>query len=188
MNAGKVLAVTVLAGTLSIGIALVSERLVQRDDGVLPDATTDTEGQYSMLPDLRLPDLTGREVASPAWAGRVVVLHYWASWCAPCQRDMALLATEQQARGQGALQVVGIAIDDPAEVAAFAAGRAPGFPLLLGGFAAIDTAHRLGNRTDALPFTVIFDPRGRRVFSHTGELGEARLRANLDPLFPAPPA
>lgn len=186
MKVAKVLAVTVLAGTLSIGIALYGERLFQRQDGSGPVAPTpDGDDEYTTLPDIRLPDLSGREAGTPGWAGRVVVLHYWASWCAPCQRDMALLAARQQALGPGPLQVVGIAIDDPAEVADFVAAQDPGFPILLGDQAALDTARRLGNRTEALPFTVIFDAQGRRVYSRTGELGEARLHEHLDPLLVA---
>lgn len=182
MSVAKVLAVTLLAGTLSIGLALYGERLFQH-----PDRAGSGQGPLGNLPDLRLPDLLGREVASNAWAGRVVVLHFWATWCPSCQRDLAALAAVQQQFGTGALQVVGIAIDQPEAVAAQAAEAPFPFPILLGGVDAIDIAHGLGNRTDRLPFTVIFDALGRRVLSHAGEIGGERLNASLAPLLAARP-
>lgn len=186
MNAAKVLAVTLLAGTLSIGLALSGERLFQHPDRAGP-APASGKGPLGTLPDLRLPDLLGREVASSAWAGRVVVLHFWATWCASCQRDLAALAALQKQHGTGALQVVGIAIDQPEEVAAQAATEPFAFPILLGGPEAIDIAHALGNRTDRLPFTVVFDALGRRIMSHAGEIGGDRLDASLAPLLAARP-
>lgn len=183
MNPAKVAAVTVLAGTLSIGIALYGERLFE-DAGGEPGAGNGTEEQLNTLPDLRLPDLTGREIASNSWAGRVVVLHWWATWCVPCVQQLAVLADLQTTHGKGALQVVGIAIDTPDEVARFIAEQPVDYPILLGGIEAIDVARRLGNRTDGLPFTVVFDAVGHRVFSQAGELQPTELQTTLAPLLP----
>ncbi|MGD2021047.1 MAG: TlpA disulfide reductase family protein, partial [Thiohalocapsa sp.] len=109
MNPAKVLVVTVLAGTLSIGAALFGERWLAQQD--LDLVTGRDDGRIATLPDLRLPDLSGQQMASNAWAGKVVVLNFWATWCPPCLREMPMLDELQRGVGPGQLQVVGIAID-----------------------------------------------------------------------------
>jgi hypothetical protein len=57
------------------------------------------------------------------------------------------------------------------------------YQVLLGNAASIDIATRLGNRTSGLPFTVVFDRFGRRVFSHTGEISADTIRTRIAPLL-----
>jgi thiol-disulfide isomerase/thioredoxin len=188
MNPAKVLLVALLAGSLSIGIALYSQQWLGDRDGTGPLALGAPEfggdGAINSLPDLRLTNLEGREVASNEWAGHVVVLSYWATWSPPCLRDIPLLAAAQREYGEGRLKVVGIAIDDPAEVARFADERPMGYEVVLGGLDEIELSRRLGNRTGGLPYTVVFDAIGRRVYDQIGLLNGARLREVLDSLMP----
>ncbi len=188
MNPAKVLLVALLAGSLSIGIALYSQQWMGDGDGRSTAAALPQSNGHSAietLPDLRLQDLDGREVASNGWAGHVVVLHYWATWCPPCLRSIPVLTDAQREFGEGRLKVIGIAIDDPAEVARFAEQQPLGYEVLLGGLDEIDLARRLGNRTDGLPYTVVFDAVGRRVYDRMGVLDDERLRKVLDALLPA---
>jgi thiol-disulfide isomerase/thioredoxin len=187
VSVGKVLWVTLLAGSVSIGLALFGERWLQDDQRAQaprpllssPEAIADT------LPDLRLPDLEGREISGSSWAGKVLVLNFWATWCPPCLREMPLLDAWQQRYGSRGLQIVGIAIDRPDDVARFLAENAVSYPILIGNIDTVGLSKRLGNRTGALPFTVVFDPVGRRVFSHTGELSRALLEAEITPQLAA---
>ncbi len=187
MNPAKVLLIALLAGTLSIGIALFGQHWFDRPEGTPATSGTGVyrgEGEMATLPDIRLPDLDGREVVSNAWAGKVVVLNYWASWCPACLREMPLLVQAQEAIGEGRLQVVGIAIDEPSEARRFVAANPLNYPVLLGGVETVELSRRLGNRTGGLPFTVIFDAHGRRVFSRTGEMTAAQLHDALRSLLP----
>ena len=145
------------------------------------------------LPDFKLPDLGGREVASTAWAGKVLVINYWASWCPPCVREMPLLIQTQQALGDRGVQIVGIAIDRVADVRQFIAKYPVNYPVLIGNPEAVEISRRLGNRLQGMPFTVIFNRRGQRVFSRIGEVSAAQLQTQLDRLLgdtpvQAPPA
>jgi thiol-disulfide isomerase/thioredoxin len=182
VNAAKVLAATVLAGSVSIGLALFGERWIETGD---PDGESlrrsPQYGVLDSLPDLRLPTLDGRELSSSNWAGQVVVLNFWATWCPPCLREMPLLDEWQQTYGNQGLQMVGIAIDRAAEVASFLENNAVSYPVLIGNRDSVDLSRQLGNRTGGLPFTVGFDPVGRRIFSHTGEVDSDLLEAEVKP-------
>jgi hypothetical protein len=81
------------------------------------------------------------------------------------------------------LQVVGIAIDDPGDVTRFLAEHPVNYPVLIGGVDAIEMSRRLGNRLQGLPFTVIFDSKGRRVHAQIGELTRASLEKRIEPLL-----
>ncbi|MFE8031912.1 TlpA family protein disulfide reductase [Thiohalocapsa marina] len=182
MNLAKVVIVTVLAGTLSIAIALFSEHW-------LAERGADTIGlqqhgkHATALPDLRLADLSGRQVALGEWAGKVVVLNYWATWCPPCLREIPVLAALQAEVGAERLQVIGIAIDRLDAVARFLQQQDVGYPVLLGDADAIEASRRLGNRTSGLPFTAVFDRRGTPVFSHTGEIRRQEIEQHILPLL-----
>ncbi|MBB1089730.1 TlpA family protein disulfide reductase [Rhodopseudomonas palustris] len=181
MSVIKVVAATALAGGLSIGIALYGQQWFDGQFGTSGDRSS---VRLTSLPDIRLPDVNGREVRSSSWAGKVLILHYWASWCAACVTDTQLLAQVQQQYGAGALQVVGIAIDQPQAVNAFLLEQPLPYPILIGGNAAAELSQQLGNRTLGLPFTVMFDAMGRRVFSHSGELTLAQVTNELARLVP----
>jgi thiol-disulfide isomerase/thioredoxin len=181
VNPAKVLVVTVLAGALSIGAALFGERWFAQQDIHLGAGPED--GRIATLPDLRLPNLAGQEIASNAWAGKVVIVNFWATWCPPCLREMPILNELQKGVGSGQLRVVGIAIDAPDAVRRFLAENQVDYEILLGDAATVTLSRRLGNRTGGLPFTVVFDPLGRRVYSHVGELTTADVRTHVLPLL-----
>lgn len=190
MTTGKVVLVTVLAGTISIAFAIFGKRWVE--DGTVPSLppalTRDRAGErLDSLPDFRLPDLAGRELASSTWAGKVLVVNFWATWCPPCVREMPLLAALQQEHLEGGLQVVGIAIDEPEEVRRFLAENPVNYPILLGDTEAIEMSRRLGNRLQGLPFTVVFDRYGKRVAGRVGEVTRTTLDEWVGDLLPPRP-
>lgn len=99
-----------------------------------------------------------------------------------------MLIRAQEALAPQGVQFVGIAIDRAEDARAFVAQYPVNYPVLIGNPEAVELSRRLGNRLQGLPFTAIFDRRGRRVFSHTGELGAEDLKASLDALLGVRPA
>jgi thiol-disulfide isomerase/thioredoxin len=189
MNAGKVVVVTILAGSLSIGAAIFGQKWL--GEGSLPRLPLGRVAgdRIDSLPDFHLPDLEGREIQSSSFGGKVVIINYWASWCPPCVREMPMLIRIQQAFDPAQVQVVGIAIDRPEAVEQFIEDHPINYPILIGDIEAVELSRRLGNRLQGLPFTVIFDHHGRRTFSQVGEITRATLDAQLQGLLPkAPPA
>jgi len=178
VNVVKVVAATVLAGGMSIGVALFGQRWLEQYAHLAPGLTARAPAAM-VLPDLRFVDPEGREVRSSSWAGRTVILSYWATWCVPCVRQLELLEERQARYGSGRLQVVGIAIDRPEEVRAWLAERTFSFPIVLGGAVEAIQSQRFGNRVQGLPFLALFDPLGRQTFGWTGTLDAADLDAAL---------
>ena len=71
----------------------------------------------SALDGVSYPDMSGKPRAlSKAWSGKVVVMNFWATWCAPCREEMPLLNQYADRYGAAPLAVVGVAIDDKVAV------------------------------------------------------------------------
>ena len=122
------------------------------------------------LPDFSLKDLTGKSVSISAWRGKSLVVNFWATWCAPCRREIPLLKTIAAEWAGRDLKVVGIAVDYPDKVKDFAGQFKIDYPLLIGDQDALDVAAKFGMASPAFPFTVFTDRRGEVVALFVGEL------------------
>lgn len=65
-------------------------------------------------PEIARADLNGSKVDLRGLRGKVVLLNFWATWCAPCQIEMPVFSAWQQKYGAAGLQVIGISMDDDA--------------------------------------------------------------------------
>jgi thiol-disulfide isomerase/thioredoxin len=130
----------------------------------------------SALTGVSYPDLSGRShVLDGAWRGKVVVVNFWATWCAPCREEMPLLNQFADRYGAAPLAVVGVAIDDKTAVRNFVRQFNIRYPVLLGDGSALNVMRAAGNQLGALPFTLVLDKRGEIVGRLTGKLTEAQL-------------
>jgi len=128
---------------------------------------------------LRFPDVQGHDQPLSQWRGQVVVLNFWASWCAPCREeipDFVALRTQFQPKG---VEFVGIAIDNSANVEQFLQRLQVNYPILIGEGAAHNLARQLGNPSGALPYTIVLDRDSHIVLSHLGRLPRATLEHAL---------
>jgi len=125
---------------------------------------------------LTLPDLAGKPQAMAQWRGKVLVVNYWASWCAPCIEEMPAFSRLQEKYAARGVQFVGIGIDDVEKMQAFVRRTPVAYPLLVGDVAG-SQAPALQVR--GLPTTVLIDRDGRLEGSRLGRLDEATLEPIL---------
>jgi thiol-disulfide isomerase/thioredoxin len=122
-----------------------------------------------------LPDLEGQPQSLSQWKGRLLVVNFWATWCAPCREEMPMFVEAQSAHGGKGLQFVGIAVDDAPKVRQFAKEIGLNYPALIGGYGAMELSKTMGNSVMALPFTVVVAPDGMIALTQLGPLRPAQL-------------
>jgi len=113
------------------------------------------------LPEAILTDAKDGEVPLSNWKGKWLVLNFWATWCAPCIKEMPEFERLHRLQGSRGVQVVGLAVDGPTPVREFLAKRPVSYAIGLAGFEGTDLSRKLGNAAGALPFTAVFDREGR---------------------------
>jgi thiol-disulfide isomerase/thioredoxin len=144
----------------------------------------------SVTPSFRLPSLAGGEVEIASYRGRLVLLNFWATWCAPCVAEMPSLERLHRTLSAEGLAVVTVAADeDEADVRRFVASYGLTLPVLRdpGGR---DAA--AAYRTTGYPETFLLDRQGALLEHTVGPLEWdapeqlARLRALLRPARSTP--
>ena len=134
-------------------------------------------------PAFTLPDMSGEERHVSEWDGRVLAVNFWASWCLPCLKEIPELVELQSHYGASGLQVVGIALQDPAELEGFIREKKMNYPVLAGMAPVIAVAEAYGNRAGVLPYTAIVDRSGHIVFVKAGPRTGAEVEALIAPLL-----
>lgn len=133
-------------------------------------------------PDFTLSDLHGNAVSASDFDGRVWLVNFWATWCAPCVEEMPMLSRlQQEYAGQG-LKIVGIALDDAERAREFAAELAIRYTVLVGKTDVVLTGRRFGNATGMLPFSVLIDSGGVIRWTHLGALSGEELQRQIQSL------
>ena len=135
------------------------------------------------LAGLTLPDPAGKEQRLDQWRGKVLIVNFWATWCAPCREEMPEFVKAQQEHGAKGLQFVGIAVDQADKVQQFVKEIGLNYPTLIGGFGAMELSKTLGNDKMALPFTVVLNRDGKVVHTQLGELKPAKLQSIVTQLL-----
>ena len=111
--------------------------------------------------------------------GKVVVLNFWATWCAPCREEMPAFTRLQARWAGGGVQFVGISAEDADKVDRFGRELGINYPLWSGGDEVREVSRRLGNSSGVLPHTVILGPGGEVLDVRVGAYDEAALDARL---------
>jgi cytochrome c biogenesis protein CcmG/thiol:disulfide interchange protein DsbE len=130
--------------------------------------------------DLSLPGRDGKAVKLSALKGKVVLLDFWATWCAGCKVEIPwFIEFDKTYRAQG-LAAVGVAMDDEGfkTVEPYLKGHPIPYTIVAGN---LDAAAPYG--ISALPVTVLIDRKGRVAARHVGVVDKKMFEAELKQLL-----
>jgi cytochrome c biogenesis protein CcmG/thiol:disulfide interchange protein DsbE len=137
------------------------------------------------MADLAFPQLNGGSWRLSDHRGQVVLINYWASWCAPCRQETpGLIDLARDYRYKG-LSIVGVSMDEGGKraVESFLTEFHLPYPVLMP-----DLASPAAPAIDALPTSVLVDRSGRAAKSYIGAVKESVFRADVDRLLAEQPA
>lgn len=144
------------------------------------EAAPNESGMPTHLPEFSLADREGTQRSIRSWPDKSLIVNFWATWCAPCRREIPLLKEIQEQHGAEGFQVVGIAVDFREDVLKYADEMAINYPLLIGEQDGLDAIAKFGLPATGFPFTVFTDSQSRIVLTHLGEITEAESKVLLD--------
>ena len=122
-----------------------------------------------------LGDIDGETRQFSEWDGKHRVVNFWATWCAPCRREIPLLKAFQDAHGPDDFQVIGIAVEFLEPVIAYAEQAEFNYPILVGEQDAMAVAESSGIDFIGLPFTMVVTKDGTLLGAHMGEIHQEHL-------------
>ena len=174
--AGALLVAGVLIGSAALGF-LFHRRTAPHEAALRPIAVVTADAASApapppipeKLPDLSLPDTQGTPHRLSEWAGRPLLVNFWATWCEPCRREIPLLESLRHEKSRSGLEIVGIAVDHLDSVQKYAHDMHMDYPILVGEKGGLEAAAAFGAEP-ALPFTAFADSRGDIVALKFGEL------------------
>ena len=152
-----------LFGALAALLVLNAITIAEHGKELRPHGAGDAAPEVALRP----LDPTGPK-ALAALRGRVVLIDFWATWCAPCRHTMPALQKVYEKYKARGLEVVSVNIEnDAVRASSFAAAFKPRltFPLFVDAGPA-----QAAFRVDAIPHLVLVDREGRIAFVHVGGL------------------
>ncbi|CAN5440554.1 hypothetical protein BH09BAC1_BH09BAC1_01320 [soil metagenome] len=122
------------------------------------------------VPNIELSTLDGKEVKvlDAIGTGKITVINFWATWCAPCKMELANMADlYPDWKRDYNVQIIAISMDESknlAKVKTYLDGRSWNYTILLDGNHDLQRAMNIQNP----PYTLLLDKSGTIVHSHNG--------------------
>jgi len=123
-----------------------------------------------VLPEVTLADRDGKPRSLSEWSGKPLVINFWATWCAPCRREIPMLNALAGELAPEGVEIIGIAIDFREDVLKYLEKMPIDYTVLIGEQDGMAAARAFGMESIGLPFTAFSDRQGRIATIHVGEL------------------
>jgi peroxiredoxin len=132
--------------------------------------------------DFTVKDLNGNNVSLASFKGKVIVLDFWATWCAPCKAEIPGFVELQDAYGSQGLQMVGVSVDDKVEtLRPFASEFKMNYPVLVG--LGRDDLQDAYGPLWGIPTTFVISRDGKICRKHSGLVGKDRYEKDIKALL-----
>lgn len=132
-------------------------------------------------PDFELTNLEGKKIKLSDYKGKVVILDFWATWCAPCRKGIPDLVDLKNAYKAKGVEVIGISLDQDntiADVKPFVKEYKINYPVVFGN---MDVVQKYGN-IQAIPTTFIINKEGKISATYQGLVDKSVFETHLNKL------
>jgi thiol-disulfide isomerase/thioredoxin len=141
-----------------------------------------TAGKTAASLDFKLASIGGKDVRLSDYKGQVILLNFWATWCAPCRKEIPWLVELQDEYRERGVVVLGVSVDESVPlIKPFVEELRVSYPVLIG-----------KNREDVkeafgpllgFPTTVLVTRQGMLCTRHTGITSKAQLDREINALL-----
>jgi thiol-disulfide isomerase/thioredoxin len=142
-----------------------------------------TNNAWEMQP-IVLQGLDGKTHKLSDWKGKVIMLNFWASWCAPCLHEIPEFVQYQRQHADRGLQIIGIGIDQERKLRNVQRTLNINYPVLI---LDPDNSRRLlvkwGNQSGIVPYTIVINAEGRMTYMHRGPMGREEFQRYVLPVL-----
>jgi thiol-disulfide isomerase/thioredoxin len=169
----RVALVILVAGIAAIAVFRCARREAASPPGVAAAHAGCPKDQRDCLPDVSYIDTTGAAYPRESLLGKVVLVNFWATWCAPCEKEIPDLSKAYQKYKSKGVVFLGILIDNPdsQQLLNFQSDHDMTYPVVRANRDVMASY----NNPDAYPTTFVYDRSGKQVFTRLGQVRERDL-------------
>jgi len=133
---------------------------------------------------IELPTTKGNTRSLSDWKGKVILLNFWASWCAPCQFEIPRFVKYQNKYAEKGLQIVGIGLDKQDKLKNVERSLEINYPtMVISQGKGASLLELFGDNQHIVPYTVVINKDGTIVYTHQGSLENEDFNDYIRPLL-----
>ena len=131
--------------------------------------------QSEVLWNAKLNDPQQNQQSVKQLADKLTLVNFWASWCAPCRKEMPLFESFYRLNKQNGFTIIGVAIDNITAAQPMLDAMDISYPILYAERVGMEVMARSGNEQGFLPYSVLYNQQGEIVEAKLGEIDQALL-------------
>ena len=170
-----------LSSIFTVGVVTGLSLISKTGPSTPANSTEPAQLPVSAAPSWELNDVDGKLVKSTDFAGKVVLLDFWATWCGPCRMEIPGFVELQSQYSRDGLVVIGVSVDEDAlgVVKPFVAKMGVNYPVLMSDERIVDSFGGI----EGIPTTFIIDRSGRIAGKHVGYAPKDVFERDIQPLL-----